>query len=198
MTKLSSVFALLALTLPLPLASCSEEEFPVLFEEEGVWALTHFDIEGTGEFETFSSGLRRDKFLLNFRRTSGAEQQPAGKLAAASCRDDNGDESVLTAQCNQGYACRCFDYTYGESQMVWREYAGEGETLYEPMKDDPPPGDPVVVGLREFETANTYVFTPLPVYLFDSLGVGSSYRFQQRAMSVFASTPCNQRCFGDE
>lgn len=197
MKKIRPLLALLSLTVASS-AACGGEEFPVLFDEDGTWALTQFDPDGDGVFEGFTSDTRRDKFMINFRRTSGEEQQPAGKLAAATCVDINGDSGIETSQCNQAYACRCFEYTYDGEQMVWREYMGEGETLYVPEEGEPAPGDPVVVNLSSVEgTSKTFVFKPLPLHLFDSDGTSSSYQFQQRAKSFFDTTPCSARCFGD-
>ena len=195
MTKLLRALALLSLSA----TACNEVEYITLFDEPGTWALVRYDIMGTSTFTPFTSDTRRDKFLLDFVRTSGAEEKPAGKVAAASCVDINGNSGIESSQCDAGFVCRCFDYEYDGSQMVWREYMAEGGVLYEPKEGEAAPGDPIVINLSQVESASkTYTYKPLPPRLFDSDGSTSGFQFVQRAQSTFEPTMCRTACFGDE
>ncbi|MEZ4385016.1 MAG: hypothetical protein R3A79_27045 [Nannocystaceae bacterium] len=177
-------------------SGCSEEGYVTLFDENGTWVLIAHDIENTGTYSPIDSATREDSFLLYFTRTSGEEQIPGGKMAAASCTDDDNDQSPVSSACNRGFTCRCFDYTFNEATFLMKEYVADGGYLYTPEEGEPSPEEQVTVLVSEVDgKAYTYVFDPLPQRLFESdINVGSAYQFQQKADSVFEATGCLAAC----
>ena len=101
---------------------CSEEGYVTLFDEDGTWVLIAHDIDNTGTYTPIDSATREDKFLLFFTRTSGEEEIPGGKMAAASCIDENDNQSPVSSSCNRGFQCRCFNYTFNEATFLMKEY----------------------------------------------------------------------------
>lgn len=193
--------AALALIAPLALAAAvsggcnNDPQYVTLFEEDGAWSLVMYNIEGS--YVANDSTNRRDKFLMYFDRTSAAEARPAGRMAAATCIDAMGDQSLKSSACDAGFTCRCFDYTFEDATMVMAEYAPAGGELYVPEEGEPTPGEPVTVFLSEVEeSVNTYNFKPLPFMLFESDQMESQYHFRQKAASVFDETGCFEPCFG--
>jgi hypothetical protein len=175
---------------------CSEEGYVTLFDEDGTWVLTAHDIDNTGTYTPIDSATREDKFLLFFNRTSGEEEIPGGKMAAASCIDENDNQSPVSSSCNRGFACRCFNYTFNEATFLMKEYVGEGGYLFTPEDGEPSPEEQVTVLVSEVEgKAFTYIFDPLPQRLFESdIPTSSAYQFQQKANSLFEGTGCLETC----
>ena len=174
---------------------CQEEGYVTLFDEDGTWSLLSHDVEGSGTFKTIDSPNREDKFLMRFVRTSAAEAEPAGKVAAATCIDVADDMGLLSSSCNDGFTCRCFNYSFDQTTMIFTEYEGEGGFLYTPEDGEPAPGEPVAVVVSEVETNNvTFVYRPLPSRLFESDAVNSAYEFRQKADSLFVDTGCSEIC----
>lgn len=197
MPSRTPAFALLApLAVAAAMSGCNNDpEFVTLFDENGAWSLTMYNTEGS--LVANDSTNRRDKFLIYFDRTSAEGSRPAGRMAAATCIDAMGDQSLKSSACDAGFTCRCFDYTFEDATMIMAEYAPAGGQLYVPEEGDPNPGEPVTVFVSEVaDSANTYNFKPLPFMLFESDQVDSEYHFRQKAASVFDETGCFDPCFG--
>lgn len=195
MRSIKSLLLPASLCLCVLAGGCDDEGFVTLFDEDGTWSLLAFDLEGTGTFNTIDSPNRKDQFLLRFLRTSGAEQRPEGIAAAATCKDVSNNQSLTGSACNDGFTCRCFNYTFNETTMVFTEFAADGASLYTPVGDEPQPGEPVTIFLETIEdTASTFIFKPLPAQLFESDATDSRYEFRQKADSLFSKTACSERC----
>lgn len=195
MRSIKSLLIPASISLCVLAGGCQEEGYVTLFDEDGTWSLISHDVEGSGTFKTIDSANREDKFLLRFVRTSAAESEPAGKLAAATCIDVSDDSGLTTSSCNDGFTCRCFNYSFNETTMIFTEFEGEGGFLYTPAEGEPAPGEPVAVVVSEVEDNNvTFVFRPLPSRLFESDATGSAYELRQKANSLFVETGCSEIC----
>lgn len=173
--------------------ACGEDEPVPLFDEQGAWILTKFDLDGKG-LGSFDVGYRQDKFMIYF-------DQPSQVVAAAACLDSMGRTDLTQTLCDTGkFACRCFSYEFMETQMTWTEFAPKGGKLPDPPPKDanvPAPGDPVVFAVESFpESGGTYRYSTLPYGLFNSNGdpSASEFVFQSRNASVFMPTGCIETC----
>ncbi len=188
-----------ALPLMLLAAGCQEDPQP-LFDEDGTWVLQYFKLEAGDEIGDFGSPARAGKFMISYDKEKKI-------VAAATCNDSSGDQSVLSSQCdmhtNPGgtYYCRCFNYEYELTSMNWTEFVPEGQpnpptpTAMELEAGVLEPGKPIHIELTEYEGySKTYRYEPLPYGLFDSNGLDSEYVFQQRAKTEFEPTGCNAVC----
>jgi hypothetical protein len=181
--------ALCALTIVA--GACKEEEGPnTLFDEKGTWALSKYDL-GEG-ITNIDLPERIDQFLLNF-------DQDNGIVSAAACVDSMGRTDITESLCDTDtFACRCFNYTYNESLMVWTEFQPTGNPA-PPVPDEDSgavkPGDPFSINLDTYpESSGTYRFSGLPFGLFSSDGTSSKYVFQVRGDTKFTPTGCLEIC----
>jgi hypothetical protein len=185
--------ALCALALAVTaISACNDEPVP-LFDEQGTWSLTKFDIDGKG-LTTFDVGSREDKFLLHY-------DQDAKIVAAAACLDSMGRTDLTTTLCDTGkFACRCFNYEFTEKQMVWTEFPPKDGELPPPPPEDaavPAPGEPVTFAVENYpESGQTYRYDTLPYGLFNSDGdpAASEFVFQSRGDAPFIATGCIEVC----
>lgn len=180
------ILSLCALTLA---GACDDDEGPKkLFEEEGTWALNRYDL-GQG-IMPLNLSEQIDQFLINFN----AEAQI---VTTAACIDMSGNSSVDSLCDADGYVCRCFSYTFMESQMIWTELEGN-VVPPNPPKDEgiPAPGEAVIIKVDAYpDSANTYRYTPLPFGLFGSDGTSiSKFVFQIRGNDKIAATGCLDVC----
>lgn len=187
--KLLLTGALCALTIVV--GACKEDEGPTkLFEEKGTWALTKYDI-GEGIVD-IAFGERVDQFLINF--------DPVNEIvSAAACKDSMDRVDIEETLCDTGeYACRCFNYSYDESLMIWVEFTPEGQIPPPEPKEDSgaaKPGEPVSINLEPYpDSSRTYRFDRLPYQLFSSDGTSSKYVFQVRGNAIFEATGCLEVC----
>jgi len=195
MRSIHSLLLPASLSLCVLAGGCEEEGFVTLFDEEGTWSLISYDLEGSGTYETIESTNRIDKFLMHFVRTSAEGAEPAGKVAAATCIDLGGDQSLTSSSCNDGFTCRCFNYSYNEATMTFTEYEAANATLYAPMEGEPAPGEPVAVFLSTVDNNDfQFIFKPLPSRLFQSDAMISGYQMRNKADSLFEQTDCFERC----
>ncbi len=181
--------------------ACKEEGPTKLFEEKGAWSLDKFDI-GEG-IENLDLQEREDQFLLYF--------DPETEIvAAATCIDSMGNMEISESLCDiQEFTCRCFNYTFEESQMTWIEFtpevkaSGAGTWVTPPDPPDPAdedgggpkPGEPFGITLEAYpESNNTWRYSGLPFGLFSSNGVSSRYVFQVRGETAFTATGCLEVC----
>lgn len=170
--------------------ACSEEGPTTLFAEQGTWALFQYDLDGTGIFPLDQD--RVDKFLIYF-------DSEAKIVAAAECVDSMGRTDVDSALCDiDEFQCRCFEYLYEESKMVWTEFSPEGAaTPPEPPEDSDaaPVGTPFTINLEAYPNSmGTYRYSGMPYGLFTSDGVSSRYVFQVRGDVKFIPTGCLEIC----
>jgi hypothetical protein len=206
-SHLIATAALLAATATL--TACPEEDTR-LFDEEGVWTLEQYSLDG-GPYTDIAQN-RKNRFLLRFKSADKV-------VAAAACHEQNTDADVNSSNCTNAalstWTCQCFSYTYDNDRMVWQEFA-PGET-------PPPVGAPGADGetgggetgahelflAAPMGTSSTYEFGPLPLDLFNSDGQLSKYIFQQKAVSVWTDTDldmdgvldleaCSMSCFPSE
>ena len=195
----------------LALTACPEEP-TFLFDEDGVWALEKYSLDGT-PYQDINQG-RKNRFLLRFKSSEKI-------VAAAACHEENDDVDPDSSSCTNAtlavWSCQCFTYSYMESTMVWQEFS---------PGDTPPPvgavdggGDGTDGGggfeaheiqLTAFgETAATYQFDSLPPTLFKSDGDIAKHVFQIKADTLWLDADvnmdgmkdlemCSQLCFPSE
>ena len=187
--RITNVY-LVATAAVLALVSCQEEDTR-LFDENGVWALERYSLDGT-PYQDINQG-RKNRFLLRFKPDDGV-------VAAAACHEQGDDVDVNASSCTNAtlatWSCQCFSYTYEGSRMVWQEFApgdtpppvgavGSGET-------DDTDATAHEVELSVFgETAATYQFDSLPPGLFNSDGDLSKHVFQIKADTVWTDVDVN-------
>lgn len=187
---------------------CKEDEGPgKLFEEDGTWELTQYNLEGEG-LQEVDPDNRGEAFLMKF----DAQRQVVQTAMCAESETDDPATSVcrLVPQQTQWF-CHCFAYAYQEDRMIWRQFtAGESPPMV-PFTEGgstptPPatggadtdtdggggdetggvaPGGDVDVMVAPFGMiSSTYQFTPFPVGVFGSAGA-STFVFEQKAGSKF-------------
>jgi hypothetical protein len=197
----STLTPLALLALPALLASGCKEEEPPLFDETGVWSVEKYALDG-GVLEDVPQE-RKNGFLFNFNPDLGV-------LAVGSCKSAD-NQTIESAICvsnpNAAYwECQCFAYTFDKSRMVWQEFL--------PGEMPPIVGDPTVEGSEAFEVlvevfpglGRGYLFSPLPMGVFDSDGDLSKYVLQQKSLAVWEDpeevvaqeslAECSAGCFG--
>ena len=196
-----SLFSLAALV---TFSSCNGDPDTRLFDETGVWAMTHFSLDGAMLTEV-PANTELDAFLLKFDPNRGV-------VAAAACAQGSGSAAVGVSTCRRAttaddrtWLCRCYAYDYDESTMNWTEFA--------PGDEPPMPGGGGGTGgedantpitLSEFtEVNNSYQFQPMPDGgtlhedgLFESDGMTSRYIFLKRAETLFVESGCEEVCGG--
>ncbi|MGH1347188.1 MAG: hypothetical protein ACRBN8_36840 [Nannocystales bacterium] len=196
----------------LTMTGCKDEPGPgKLFEEDGVFELFRFDLDGSGLEEV--SGSREKTFFLNF-------DEEAGVVQTAMCSDADSDDPN-NAECTEitdsMWICQCFGYDFVEDQMGWQEFeAGGTVPIVKLGETEEPEGEESTVGetdtdggsgggdeeggdepapagsVHQFTVAEsateaaTFDFTPLPAGIFGSDGVVSKFVFQKKASSVYA------------
>lgn len=204
------------LTLSLLAFGCADEPSN-LFDEDGVWSLTAFDLTGTAPLDQIDE-RREDGFLLKF--DSGR-----GLVAAANCldprRDPNAppDSNPGSVFCSNGddrddpanWACNCFAYRFEGERMQWLPYdAGSAAPTivadpalgsYFPCAGAEPPADPATMGnpllASDVEDVElTQVLQSLPINTWASDGTCSRYQIQQKAARLFDVSTCEAQCFG--
>jgi len=189
------------------LTGCPAEDDTRLFDEDGVWALERFSLDG-GPYMNIAQG-RKNRFLLRFKSADMV-------VAAAACREQGSSVDVNASNCTNAalssWSCQCFSYTFENARMVWQEFTpgetpppvteGSGET------DGGGGGHELFVSAAE-DTSATYQFGSLPAGLFNSDGEVSKHMFQRKADSTWTTvdintdgTPdleqCSQLCFPSE
>lgn len=188
-----------ALTLVLG-TSCKEEETK-LFDEEGVWALESYALDGL----TFTQidQVRKNTFLLRFSPGDGV-------VAAANCFASGSSTSVNEATCtinknSAEWECRCYAYEFTDSTMVWQEFA-PGETpppVGNPTNNDSGGSDEAgdeggdgggahQITIEETDSSGTYRYVNLPEGLFDSDGMTSKHVFRIKADSVWTGADIDE------
>lgn len=178
-------------------SGCQEEPQPLFDEDAGAWVLTLAKVEDGDSIEGLGSAMRSDKFMI-------AYDKPGKRVAAASCVDSMGNQSIKRSLCDgipTRYACRCFEYEYDLTEMTWVEYLPDGQ----PMPEEPdeeeqmmgalPFGSGYRIALEAYAGfGNTYRYSTLPFGVFDSNGYSSEHVFQLRAKDVFDATGCAAVC----
>lgn len=160
-----------------------------LFDERGTWAVFEFDLDGSGE-QTVDV-TRLDKFLLHY-------DPDLAIVAAAACLDSMGDSGIDSSLCDlEQFVCRCFDYTFSDTTMVWTEFVPAGNPPPpEPPADSgaPKPGEAHALAVETHPGAMAYRHGPLPYAVFSSDGLVSSHALQRRGDSLFEPTGCREIC----
>jgi len=204
----SSLVATVLLT-----TGCKEEDttVPTLFDEDGVWALTRYDIEGEGTANDLLAH-RDASFLLNFNKADKVVQ-------TASCvfpGTDDDEEKLSPGDTPCGFIddgtewqCQCFGYAFEHDEMRWVEFnAGDLPPVVEleaaatgggaggsggesGSGGDTAPadtGEGTLMTVSEVPDVNfTFNFRPLPDGVFDSNGTNSRFVMQARGASTFAT-----------
>jgi hypothetical protein len=179
-------------------AGCQEDPQPLFDEDAGAWVLTLFKLEDSDEIDDFGSVMRVDKFMIAYDKAKKV-------VAAAACNDSMGNQGVKESLCDrtgpEGYACRCFNYEFNESQMQWVEFLPEGQPMpAEPDEEQQmmgalPFGSAYQIALEAYPGySNTYRYDTLPFGVFDSNGYSSEHVFQLRDRSKFDTTGCAAVC----
>lgn len=174
-------------------SGCEEDVVELLFEEEGVWEMTHQDVGGSGQMLRLEQG-RQGKFFLKFARASIDANEAKGTLMAAACIDsDNTISPALGTTCGENYCCRCYSYSYNNNFMRIADSTPEGGQAC-----DVDPGDPTDISLEPLgDFSNTFTFTPFQQDMFACEGDTCSFGFQGgRANSKFEVTGCEEFCAG--
>ncbi|MEM7154171.1 MAG: hypothetical protein AAF799_15090 [Myxococcota bacterium] len=186
------------LGLSLVLGACAgDEETPKLFDEEGVWSVIRYDLEGSGDLKDIDTMNRRDAFMLSF---DSAERIVTAAACIGDANETPASSSCLLTPSETDWDCKCYAYDYVGDQMLWHEFqAGDipPDVSLANVDDSAPADDEsgggsgagedqTIVDLSDIEdVASTFNFLPLPDGLFGSNGVSSRYTFQGRAGSVF-------------
>jgi len=178
-----------------PMSGCKEDPPGKLVEEEGVWSLTHYNIDG--ESEELNEGTQKDAFMLKF-------QSEEGVMTTATCGEMATNNTPGESLCRQnpsftGWACRCFSYAYHVDTMQFREFAAgdppPSVDFVDPDDADAGGGDTGDTGggggdsystiTENAQLAATYAWTPLPEGVFGSDGLVDRFDFVQRAPTIF-------------
>jgi hypothetical protein len=117
-----SLFCAACAALAAAASGCAEDEVGKLFDENGVWSLVEYDLEGTSTYESLPDS-RSGGFLMRFN--PGLD-----KVAVASCQDDQNVTDGVPGDVDgtlcglggefKGFYCDCFLYVFEESQMCWK------------------------------------------------------------------------------
>lgn len=189
---------------------CTEEDTR-LFDENGVWSLERYSLDG-GPYTSIAQN-RKNRFLLRFKPDDMV-------VAATACHEQNTPVDVNSSNCTNAFlsnwTCQCFAYSFEVDRMVWQEFppgeapppvgapAGDGET---DGGDDSSSHELLVTAFEG--TLNTYQFGSLPLGMFNSDGQISRHVFQLKADSVWTGVDlnmdgvqdleaCSQSCFPSE
>jgi hypothetical protein len=151
-----------------------------LFDEDGVYSLERYDLDGAG-FSEIDSNTRENAFLMKLDAGARVAQvamcgETEGDLPSDSlCRVLGGETS--------SWFCSCYAYAFGGSEMLWRPFSPD-----ETPPDVAFPGESgdtqIVVEIVE-GVAGMHEFSPLPEGVFGSDGVDAAFRFQLVAPSIF-------------
>ncbi len=189
-------------------AACGGDDGPgKLFDEDGVWELTQFALEGSG-IESVSN-TRSANFFLKFDNANRVVQ------TAMCANRENADptNSECRGFTDAQWNCQCFGYDFEGDQMAWQQFDAGGEIpvvqVGRAAADDEAPAEtdgetdgagaeddgaaePAPEGsVHEFTVAevngvgSTYDLTPLPAGVFGSDGSVSRFIFQAKAPSQF-------------
>jgi hypothetical protein len=192
--------------------ACGDDEGPgKLFEEEGSWSLTQYNLDGGG-LNSIDNDVRGDAFMLRF---NASEKVVQTAMCGETEQDTPGNSQCKLIPQDTSWFCHCYAYAYEDDVMVWREFdAGStppevtiddaspggssasasasgtgGDTDTDGGGDDSagaPSGDAIRIELAALPNiSSTYQFRPLPVGIWGSDGSISSYVLQQKAASVF-------------
>lgn len=198
-----SLLVLAALGLLATTGACKDDPpTPKLFQEQGVWSVIIYDLEGNGEQRDVDVMSRRDAFMLSFDASEKVVQ-------TAACIESDSD-TVADSLCHINpddtrWSCRCFAYDFVREEQLWREFnAGDVPPDVKLSEvDDPPASDSgsgsgggggdggggtgdTLVMVSEIEGVNsTFNFRPLPDGVFGSNGESSRFVMQKRADSQF-------------
>ncbi len=189
----------------LALGACGPDDTR-LFDESGVWSLTHYSEDGS-ELFTLDKRTSQDAFMINFNRSKGV-------AAAAACSFGGSGSSNVpgSSTCRQGsgdqleWECKCFSYEFEGSTIRMTEFApGNAAPPVGSADTDGSGSGTTEVAVSEFgEVANSYNFTPLPGPseldldgLYGSNGVNSLFVFLKRFDGLFDESGCAQACFGE-
>lgn len=186
--------------LGLAAGACKEDPpTPKLFDEQGVWSVIVYDLEGTGAQADIDVDTRRDSFLFKFDKSEKVVQTAA---CIETDADTVADSLCLRTPDDTHWSCRCFAYDFVEDQQLWREFnAGDIPPEVKLSDADDPAGGETggtssggggggtgdtLVQVSEIEDVNsTFNFRPLPEGVFGSNGISSRFVMQKRADSLF-------------
>ncbi|MCX4239498.1 hypothetical protein [Paraliomyxa miuraensis] len=195
-----SFLVLGALGLCLCAGACKDDPpTPKLFQEEGVWSVIKYALEG-GELRDVDNANRRDAFMLSF---DASEKVVTSAACIERETDTAANSPCLLTPDTTHWDCRCFAYDFANDEMFWREFnagdippsvslseangAGDGGgTATDGGGGDGGDTDTYIIVAEIMDIASTYNFRPLPEDLFGSDGVTSRFVLQKRADSVFA------------
>lgn len=180
------------LGLSLLTAACDDDEGPgTLFDEEGVWSVVNYDLDGSGDLKEIDTMNRRDAFMLSF--------DPENRVVTTAACGETENDTPANSGClltpdTTSWFCSCYGYDFVEDQMLWREFDA-GDIPPELSLDDVVVGEDgttdaelgTVIQLGPIEgVSSTFNYLPLPDGLFGSNGENSRYIFQARSAAVFA------------
>lgn len=164
----------------LALTGCSsEDEGPgQLFDEQGVWELRQFSLEGN-VLEPVSN-TRAEAFLMRFE---GNVVQTA--MCAEDIDDTPGNSTCRLSGQDAEWFCECFAVRFEGDRMVWKSFEA-GEDVPEATFDFIDTNSTVLQVNNVENVAFTHGFQPMPGGVFGSDGSNSRYVFEQRPLDVFA------------
>lgn len=190
----SSLAALFVVSALAALPGCKEEDNR-LFDENGVWSLTHYT-DGEGNLQMAPANTHENAFMIKF--DSGA-----GIATTAACAFQNNNYNPGETSCRIGessqldWQCKCFAYEFDESTMRMIEFApGEARPSVPSGSGDTDGSDgPTEVAVGDYEAvSNSYAFQPLPTGLFNSNGVDSRFVFLNKFAAIFDESGCAEVC----
>lgn len=196
-----SILVLGALGLCLAAGACKDDPpTPKLFQEDGVWSVIQYDVEGGGQLREVDNANRRDAFMLSY---DSAEKVVTSAACIERDTDTAANSPCLLTPGTTHWDCRCFGYDFANEEMLWREFnAGDlPPTVSLSEVNEPPAGgdgtgtsggvggggesDTYIIVAEIMDVASTYNYRPLPDGLFGSDGETSRFVLQKRAASVF-------------
>jgi hypothetical protein len=190
----SSLAALFVVSALAALPGCKEEDNR-LFDENGVWSMTHFS-NADGDLLALEANTSEDAFMIKFDSGDGV-----ATTAACSFGGGSNDPGSSTCRLGEGdqldWTCKCFAYEFDDSTMRMIEFApGEARPSVPSGSGDTDGTDgPTEIAVGDYEAvSNSYIFQPLPMDLFASNGVDSRFVFLSKYGAVFDETGCAEAC----
>lgn len=211
-TARQRICALGVFALGLGATACKDSGPGKLFEEDGVWSLQRFTLDGGTPID-INEMTRGDAFQLKFN----AGPQVVTAAWCGSMETDDPITSTCRLDTDAMWFCRCFAYAYEDDQMIWREFdAGNAppDVPFDPDAasggggggtgtgtgggDGGMTGGDTLIQLGEVPNiTSTYSFRGLPSGLFGSQGDVSQFIFQQKSPTIFGEVDCSPVCIAD-
>jgi hypothetical protein len=178
----------------LAFAGCKSDDGGLFDEERGTFVLVAYTLPQSAQAQVLGSCT--SAFLVGFDAANGVA------AAATDGRASGVGDSFCQDQAEPVWSCRCFDYEWTSTGMIWTERGGDGDGDGDGDGGTGGTGDVAGDGTTNIlMTADENVndrwrFQPLPLGLFSSDEDLASYEFEIKAASIFEATGCMDVCLG--